>query len=64
MKAIWKVRHNGQDHWYVTKKETAGFCDGAGLDHSIIERIEIGYYLNPAQLVFFIQKHFSNVLAN
>jgi len=64
MKAIWKVRHDSRDHWYGTKKEAAGFCDGATLDHSLIERIEIGCYLNPNQLVAFIVKHFSNVLAN
>lgn len=64
MKAIWKVHHDGRDNWYATKKEASGFCDGAGLDpKTAIERIEIGCYINPDQMVAFLRKHFANAVA-
>lgn len=64
MKAIWKIHYSGKDHWFGTKKEAKGFCEGAGISEDSIERIEIGSYLNPDQLIAFIKRHFSNCISN
>ncbi len=64
MKAIWKIHHKGKDHWFGTRKEAKGFCEGAGIDETGIERIAIGYYLNPDQLINFIKTHFADCVSS
>lgn len=59
MKAIWKVEHE-KSHWFETRKEATAFCLGAGLDpETKIDRVPIGGYLNPKQLITFIKENFN-----
>ena len=62
MKAIWKVEYEGKTHWFETRKEVKAFCIGAGLEPETkikIDRIPIGGYLNPSQLITFIKENFN-----
>lgn len=59
-RAIWKVKHDGADYWYATRAEARAFFEGVGADRAVIERVEIGSYMNPQQLVKFIRTNFGS----
>lgn len=60
-KAIWKVRKIASDYWFSTKKEAIAFIEGSKPCVCDLERVEIGCYLNPDQLVDFIRKNFGSI---
>lgn len=59
-KAIWKVRRIASDYWFATKKEAEAFIEGSRPQECLLERISIGSYLNPQQLVQFIRANFGS----
>lgn len=63
-KAIWKVRKINSDYWFTTKKEAEAFIAGSVPQGCDLERVSIGCYLNPDQLVNFIRENFGNSRQN
>lgn len=63
-KAIWKVRRIASDYWFATKKEADAFIAGSAPQGCDIERVPIGAYLNPQQLVQFIRTNFDSPYQN
>jgi hypothetical protein len=63
-KAIWKVRRINSDYWFATKKEAEAFITGSAPQGCDLERVAIGCYLNPDQLVQFIRTNFGSVYQN
>ena len=59
-KAIWKVRRIASDYWFATKKEAEAFITGSSPQGCYLERIPIGCYLNPDQLVKFVRENFGS----
>ena len=59
-KAIWKVRRVAADFWFATKKEAEAFIEGSKPMGCYLERVPIGAYLNPQQLVQFIRTNFGS----
>lgn len=59
-KAIWKVRRIAADYWFSTKKEAEAFIEGSKPQGCELERVAIGCYLNPDQLVQFIKTNFGS----
>ena len=60
MKAIWKIPTDTVTYWFETRKEAVAYCRGAQFDDSRIIRVPIACYLNPRQLVYFINENFPN----
>lgn len=58
--AIWKVRRIASDYWFVTKKEAEAFIASSHPMGCELERVSIGCYLNPDQLVQFIRTNFGS----
>lgn len=63
-RAIWKVRRIAADYWFPTKKEAEAFIEGSKPQGCEFERVPIGCYLNPDQLVQFIRTNFGSVYQN
>lgn len=59
-KAIWKVRRIASDFWFATKKEAEAFIEGSRPMGCDLERVPIGAYLNPQQLVQFVRTNFGS----
>jgi hypothetical protein len=63
-KAIWKVTRIAADYWFATKKEAEAFIAGSQPMGCELERVSIGCYLNPQQLVQFIRTNFGSTFHN
>lgn len=59
-RAIWKVRRIASDYWFATKKEAEAFIEGSRPMGCDLERVPIGAYLNPQQLVQFVRTNFGS----